>query len=175
MRPRLRTATTNGPSVHPQMIYEYGDPRWNYINGRNQRTQRKPVPLPLCPQRIPYRMTRTLTRDSALRGRPLTAWATEQREVSSWHLCNRKDCVWLDNRHVCGWRCMETVTPFAKTTITVVFCTVVILLWLPSLLLFIYYDICHYYYYYYSCHLLPFIFAVLQVYGTYQECNRTIT
>jgi len=43
VRPCLWTPSTNGPVVHPKMMYEYGEPRWNdVLTGENRRTRRKP-------------------------------------------------------------------------------------------------------------------------------------
>jgi hypothetical protein len=44
VRLRLWTAATDGPIVHPQMIYEYGEPWWNYIDRENRRTRRITCP-----------------------------------------------------------------------------------------------------------------------------------
>jgi len=49
VRPRLWTAATNEPIVHPQMTYEYGEPRWNDIDrGKLKNWRKKRVPVPLC-------------------------------------------------------------------------------------------------------------------------------
>jgi hypothetical protein len=61
------TAATNEPNVHPQIIYEYGEPRWNDI-----------VRSKLCssanfPPQIPLELTRARTRISAARVLRLTA------------------------------------------------------------------------------------------------------
>jgi hypothetical protein len=43
------TAASNGPVVHPQMIYEYGEPRWNDIDRETKELGQKPVSVSLCP------------------------------------------------------------------------------------------------------------------------------
>jgi hypothetical protein len=40
----LRTLATNGPTGHPQMIHEYGEPLWNNIGGEIRITRRKTCP-----------------------------------------------------------------------------------------------------------------------------------
>jgi hypothetical protein len=59
----------------PQLIYEYGEPRWNDTDRGNRRTRRKPVTVQLCPQHISHGPTMARTRSSAVRGRQLTSWA----------------------------------------------------------------------------------------------------
>jgi hypothetical protein len=51
----------------PQMVYEYGEPRWNDIDRGNRTTRGKPVPVSLCLTQIPHGLTRAQTRDSAMR------------------------------------------------------------------------------------------------------------
>jgi hypothetical protein len=56
-----------------QMIYEYGERRWNDIDrGKPKIIGEKPVPVPLCPPQIPHGLTRARTQASAVRGRRLT-------------------------------------------------------------------------------------------------------
>jgi hypothetical protein len=58
VRLRLETAAANGPIVHPQMIYDSGDPRWNDIDtGKLKNVGKKPVPVSLCPPEIPHGLT----------------------------------------------------------------------------------------------------------------------
>jgi hypothetical protein len=47
---------------------------WNW-QGKTKVRGEKPVPVPHCPQQIPHGLTRDRTRASAVRGRPVTAWA----------------------------------------------------------------------------------------------------
>jgi hypothetical protein len=47
---------------------------WNW-QGKTEVLGEKPVPMPLCPPRIPHGLTRDGTRASAMGGRRLTAWA----------------------------------------------------------------------------------------------------
>jgi hypothetical protein len=79
VRLRLWTAATNRPVVHPQMIYVYGEPRWNDIDrGKPVELGEKPVPVPLRPPQIPHGLIRARTRASAAWDRRLTVWAMEQ-------------------------------------------------------------------------------------------------
>jgi hypothetical protein len=55
VRPPLWTAATNGPIVHPRVIYEYGDQWWNKWQGKIGENH---VQVPLCPPEIPYGITR---------------------------------------------------------------------------------------------------------------------
>jgi len=54
---------------------------WVFSNGKiiptgeNWYTQKKPVPLPLCPPQIPHGMAWDHTRALIVRGWQLTAWA----------------------------------------------------------------------------------------------------
>jgi hypothetical protein len=65
----LITAATNGPIVIHDMIYDYGEQRWNERRGETERTREKPVSVPLCPPQMPHGLTRARTRTYALRGR----------------------------------------------------------------------------------------------------------
>jgi hypothetical protein len=58
------------------MIYEYGERRWNDIDReKSEELGEKPVSVPLCPPEMTQGMSRAQTRDSAVRGQRLTAWA----------------------------------------------------------------------------------------------------
>jgi hypothetical protein len=46
-----------------------------YWQGKTKKLGEKPVPVPLCPPQIQHLLSRVRTRDSAVRGRRLTAWA----------------------------------------------------------------------------------------------------
>jgi hypothetical protein len=46
-----------------------------YWQGKTEELGEKPVPVPLRPPEIPYRLTRARTRASAVRDRRLTIWA----------------------------------------------------------------------------------------------------
>jgi hypothetical protein len=59
----------------PEVIYDWGGPRWNGIDRENSRNRRKPVPVSLCPKLIPRGQTRARTRASAVRGRRIIAWS----------------------------------------------------------------------------------------------------
>jgi hypothetical protein len=50
----------------PQILYEYGEPWWNYID------RGKPVPMSL-PQQISHGLTQALTWTSMVKGQRLTA------------------------------------------------------------------------------------------------------
>jgi hypothetical protein len=45
-----------------------------YWQGKTKELGEKPVPVPLCPPKIPHGSTRARTRASAVRGQRLTAW-----------------------------------------------------------------------------------------------------
>jgi hypothetical protein len=50
--------------------------RWNETDREKSKySEKKPVPVPLCPPQIPHRLTRDRIRASAMGGRRLTAWA----------------------------------------------------------------------------------------------------
>jgi hypothetical protein len=61
----------------PHMIHEYGQPRWNDTDrGKTKTSDKKTIPVPLCPPQIPQGLTRALTWTSVVRGLRLTAWTT---------------------------------------------------------------------------------------------------
>jgi hypothetical protein len=37
----LWSAATNGPTVHSQIMYKYGEPRWNYMTRKKRKNRRK--------------------------------------------------------------------------------------------------------------------------------------
>jgi hypothetical protein len=76
VRPRLWTATTNGPTVHPphDTWVWTATVEW-YWQGKPEHLGNKPAPVPFCPPQIPHGLTRARTRASAVRDRRLTAWA----------------------------------------------------------------------------------------------------
>jgi hypothetical protein len=97
----LRPAT--GLLFIPQIIYEYGEPRWNDTDrGKPKNSREKPVPVPLCPPQIPH----GLTQASAVRDRWLTAWAmalpSETFEYSQKlpGVTTQKTTMWYSHR--CG-------------------------------------------------------------------------
>jgi hypothetical protein len=51
---------------NPQMIHEYGEPRWKEIDGRKEKLGEKPVAVPLCPPQITNRLIQARTRASAV-------------------------------------------------------------------------------------------------------------
>jgi hypothetical protein len=58
VRQYLWTVTTNGPIAHPQVMYEHEEPWKNdYWQGKTEEFGEKPVPLPLCPPKIPQELT----------------------------------------------------------------------------------------------------------------------
>jgi hypothetical protein len=59
----LRPST--GLLVILQMIYEYGEPRWNDIDGKTEELGGKNLSLPLYPQQIPHGRTWVQTQGSA--------------------------------------------------------------------------------------------------------------
>jgi hypothetical protein len=59
----------------PQVIYEYGATVEWYWQEKLKELWQKPVPVLLCPPRIPHALTRARTRASAVRRRRLIAWA----------------------------------------------------------------------------------------------------
>jgi hypothetical protein len=66
----------------PRMIHECGERRWNDIDRRKPKNSEKNLfAVPLCPPQIPHGLTRARTRDFAVRGRRLTAWAMTWPEV----------------------------------------------------------------------------------------------
>jgi hypothetical protein len=58
----------------PQVIYEYGDSRWNDVDRENLRIGRETCPNATCPTQIPHGMTRARTQASAVRSRRPRAW-----------------------------------------------------------------------------------------------------
>jgi hypothetical protein len=59
----------------PQMIWVWWATVEWYRQEKTEEPGEKPVPVPLCPPRIPHGLTRAQTRASAVRGRRLTTWA----------------------------------------------------------------------------------------------------
>jgi hypothetical protein len=67
VRPRLWIAASKGPNPH-----ECGEPRWNDTDkGKQNKSERKPDPMSLCPPQIPRGLTWAKTRASAVRVRRL--------------------------------------------------------------------------------------------------------
>jgi hypothetical protein len=72
----LWTATTNGHIVHaPDDISVWWTTVEWYRQGKIEEIREKPIPVPLCPPQITHGLTRAQTRDSAVRGERLNAWA----------------------------------------------------------------------------------------------------
>jgi hypothetical protein len=78
----LGTAATTGLLYQPQMIDDGDCGALGGIGRENRRTQRKPVPVPLCPLQIPHDLIKARTRAAAVGNQRLTAWAMA-RPVSS--------------------------------------------------------------------------------------------
>ena len=59
--------------------------RWNEIRGRGQREKPREIPTqtPFRPPRNPHGVTETQTRDPAVGGEQLTAWATRLPLISN--------------------------------------------------------------------------------------------
>jgi hypothetical protein len=55
---------------------------WN-LQGKTEVLGEKPVPVPLCPPQIPHLLARDRTRESAVGGRRLTAWAMARPYVDT--------------------------------------------------------------------------------------------
>jgi hypothetical protein len=73
---RLWTAATNGHVVHStDNIWVCRTTVECYWQGKAEELGEKPVPVPFCPPQITHELTRERNRDSAARGRRLTAWA----------------------------------------------------------------------------------------------------
>jgi hypothetical protein len=70
--------TQTGLLFISQIIYEYGEPRWNYIDRGKHEFGENPVPVPLCPPQNPDWLTRAQTLAFSVTGRRLTAWTMEQ-------------------------------------------------------------------------------------------------
>jgi hypothetical protein len=73
----LGTAATTGLLYQPQMIDDgdCGAIGGMKIGRGNRSTERKPAPVPLCPQQIPHDLTRAQTQDAAVGSQRLTASA----------------------------------------------------------------------------------------------------
>jgi hypothetical protein len=98
LRLGLWTATTSRHSVHPaDEVSSESDVGMIYW-------QEKPVPVPLCPPQIPRGLTRARTRDSAVRGPRLTAWAIA---LSSDRYTSVSEKYWL---HIEPWRCRQYIS-----------------------------------------------------------------
>jgi hypothetical protein len=59
----------------PQMIWVWRATVEWYWQGKPKNSEKKPVPVPLCPPQFPHWLTRARTRAFAVRGRRLTTWA----------------------------------------------------------------------------------------------------
>jgi hypothetical protein len=59
----------------PQVIYEYGEQWWNDTDSGKPNNWEKPVPVPLCPPKIPHGLIWVWTWASVVRDWWLTAWA----------------------------------------------------------------------------------------------------
>jgi hypothetical protein len=59
----------------PQMIWVWRATVEWYWQEKTEELEEKPVPVPLCPPRIPHGLTRVRIRASAVRGRRLMTWA----------------------------------------------------------------------------------------------------
>jgi hypothetical protein len=66
--PCLWNVLSNGPIVHPQMIYEYGEPRWNILTSEIRRSRRKNLSQYHFVQQISHGLAQVQTRASAVRG-----------------------------------------------------------------------------------------------------------
>jgi hypothetical protein len=75
VRLRLWTAATNGHIHPPDKIWVWRTMVEYYWQGKTKDIGEKPIPGPLSPPQIPYGFNRARTRDSAVRGRRLNAWA----------------------------------------------------------------------------------------------------
>jgi hypothetical protein len=76
----------------------------------NRSTRRKPAPIPLCPPHIPYDLSRTRTRASAVGSRRLTAWVMARPLWSSQCLCSSQQahCSPLAALFMCVCVCVCT-------------------------------------------------------------------
>jgi hypothetical protein len=52
--------------ISPQMIYKYGEPQWNDIDGKTEELREKSVPVSLCPPQIWHGLTQEWTWASGL-------------------------------------------------------------------------------------------------------------
>jgi hypothetical protein len=60
----------------PQMIWVWrATVEWYIDRGKPKNSEKKPVPVPLCPPQIPHGLTLVWTQASAVRGQRLTTWA----------------------------------------------------------------------------------------------------
>jgi hypothetical protein len=80
----------------PQVTCEYREPRWHDTDTENQRTQIKPVPVPLCLPQIPHGLTRAWTQASIFRCRRLTTWAMAWRKYCHGG-CTEATLAWHTN------------------------------------------------------------------------------
>lgn len=69
----LWTEAMNGPTVHPQVIYDYRAPVKLYWHGKTEELAKEPLPVPLCPPQIALGLIRARTRAFAMRHRGLIA------------------------------------------------------------------------------------------------------
>jgi hypothetical protein len=73
----LRTAATNGPTVHPSGgTWVWWAKVERYWQRKTKELGEKRVPVSLCPPQIPHELTWARNRAPAVTGRRLTAWAT---------------------------------------------------------------------------------------------------
>jgi hypothetical protein len=94
----------------PQLIYEYGELRWNDIVRGKPKSSEKTLSQCFCPPQIQHGLTRAQTRASGVRGRWLNAcWLNsscwEQRlwrylVTTGWSFRShkRRECSWLAQR-----------------------------------------------------------------------------
>jgi hypothetical protein len=60
-----------------KMITQEAQVEWKWQE-KTENLGEEPVPMPLCPPQISHGLNRDRTRDSAVRGQRLTAWAIAQ-------------------------------------------------------------------------------------------------
>jgi hypothetical protein len=71
--PKLGPPTS--PLFNLQVMYDYGEPRWNYNDRGTEELGKKLTPVLTCPRQIPHELTRARSRVFALRRQRLTFWA----------------------------------------------------------------------------------------------------
>jgi hypothetical protein len=92
----------------PQMMYEYGDPRWNDIDRGKPKNSEKTCPSTTLSLQIPH----GLTRASAEIGRRLTAWA-----IGVMALVGKILTVYFYWLHAYAWNIFSAVLPEAHTNV----------------------------------------------------------